>query len=78
MIDSIHSGKPHAVILVLGDFDIDLLKLLSSWDPTTTLLGLTQLVKSSTRIAETAATLIDHIYTSNPDVITDISVPDLI
>ncbi len=62
MINSIHTVKPHADILVLGDFNIDLLKPHSSWDSTITLLGLTQLVKSPTRITQTSATLIDHIY----------------
>ena len=62
MIYNIHTVKPHADILVLGDFNIDLLKPHSSWDSTITLLGLTQLVKSSTRITQTSATLTDHIY----------------
>ena len=71
MIDNIHTVKPHADILVLGDFNIDLLKPHSYWDSTITLLGSTQLVKSPTRITQTSATLIDHIYTNNPDVITE-------
>ena len=62
MIDSIYIVKPHADILVLGDFNIDLLKPHSSWDSTITLIGLTQLVKSPTRIKETSATLTDDIY----------------
>ena len=76
MTDNIHTVKP-ADILVLGDFNIDLLKPHSSWDSAITLLGLTRLVKSPTRVTQTAATLIDHIYTNNPDVITDVSVLDL-
>ena len=47
---------------------------LSSWDSTITLLGLTQLVKSPTRITQTSATLIDHIYTNNPDALTEVDV----
>jgi len=78
MIDNVHTVKPSAYILVLGDFNIDLLKSHSSWDSTITLLGLTQPVKSPTRITQTSATLIDHnIYTNNPDLITEVSVPDL-
>ena len=77
MIDNIHTVKPHADILVLVDFNIDLLKPHSSWDSTITLLGLTQLVKSPTRITQTSATIIDHIHTNNPDVITEVSVSDL-
>ena len=34
LIDNIHSVKPHADILVLGDFNTDLLKPHSSWDST--------------------------------------------
>ena len=77
MIDTIHTVKPHADILVLGYFNIDLLTPHSSWESAITLLGLTQLVKSPTRITQTSATLIDHMYTNNPDVITEVSVPDL-
>ena len=62
MIDNIHTVKPHADILVLEYFNIDLLKPHSFWDSTVTLLGLTQLVKSPTRITQTSATLIDLIY----------------
>ena len=62
MRDNIHTVKPHADILVLGDFNIDLLKPQYSGDSTITLLGLTQLVKSPIRITQTSATLIDHIY----------------
>ena len=32
MIDNIHTLKPHADIIVLGVFNIDLLKPHSSWD----------------------------------------------
>ena len=81
VIDDIHTVKPHADILVLEDFNIDLLKPHSSRDSAITLLGLTQLVKSPTRITQTSATLINHIYiyiyTNSPDVITEVSVPDL-
>ena len=77
MVFNIHIVKPHADSLVLGDFDIDLLKPHSSWNSAITLLGLTELVKSPTRITQTSATLIDHIYTNDPDVITEVMVPDL-
>jgi len=76
MIDNLRAAKPHADILLLGDFNIDLLKPHSSWDSTITLLGLTQLIESPTRITPTSATLIDHIYTNNPDAFTDVSVSD--
>ena len=76
MIDNLRAAKSHADILLLGDFNIDLLKPHSSWDSTITLLGLTQLIESPTRITPTSATLIDHIYTNNPDAFTDVSVSD--
>ena len=65
------------LIFLYQETNIDLLKPHSSWDSTITLLGLTHLVKSRTRITQTSATHIDHIYTNNPDVITEVSVPDL-
>ena len=77
MIDNIHTVKPHADILVLEDFNIDLLKPHCTWDSAITLLGWTQLVKSPTRITQTSTTLIDHIYIDNPDVITEVNVPEL-
>ena len=45
MTDNIRSVKPHVDILLLGNFNIDLLKTYSSWDSTITLLGLTQLIE---------------------------------
>ena len=62
MIDNLGAAKPHADILLLGDFNIDLLKPHSSWDSTITLLGLTQIIEPPTRTTPTSATLIDHIY----------------
>ena len=59
MVDNIHTAK-HADILVLGDFNIDLLKPHSSSDSTITLLGLNQFVKSPTRITQTFATLMNN------------------
>lgn len=63
----------HDDILCLGDFNIDLFK----FDATETVqyvsmldaFGLTQLIKDPTRITSTSATLIDHILTTNLDII---------
>ena len=60
MIDNLCAVKPHADILLLGDFNIDLLKPHSSWDSAVTLLGLTELIESPTTITPTSATPIDH------------------
>ena len=60
-IDNLRAVKPHADILLLPYCDIDLLKPHSFWDSTITLLCLTLLIESSTRITPTTATLTDHI-----------------
>ena len=60
MIDNVRAVKRHADILLLPYCNIDLLKPHSSWDSTITLLGLTQPIKSQTRITPTSATLIDQ------------------
>ena len=79
MIDNLRAVKPTADILLLGDFNTDLLKPHSSWDSTITQLGLTQLTESPTRITPTSVVLIDHIYiyTNYPDAFTEVSVFDL-
>ena len=61
-------------VLLLGDFNIDMLKPHTAWDCTTTLVGLEQLVTSPTRVTSRSATLIDHIYTNNPRAASDVSV----
>ncbi len=61
MTDYLRAVKPHADILLLPYCNIDLLKSHSFWDFTITLLCLTLLIESSTRITPTSATLTDHI-----------------
>ena len=61
MIDNVRAVKPHADILLLPYCNSDLLKPHSFWDSTITLLCLTLLIESSTRITPTTATLTDHI-----------------
>ena len=61
-------------ILLLGDFNINMLKSHAAWDCTTTLVGLKQLVTSPTRVTSTSATLIDHIYSNNPESVSDVCV----
>jgi hypothetical protein len=69
--------KKKADILLLGDFNIDLLKPHPAWDTTSSLFGLVQLVKSPTRITPTTSTLIDHIYTNKPKAVSDVGVSNL-
>ena len=63
-------------LILMGDIYIDYrscsntkwLQLIQLFDPT-------QLVTNFTRITPLAATIIDHIYTSNPEIIIDCFVP---
>ena len=61
MIDNVRAVKPHADILLLRYYNIDLLNPHSFWDSTITRLCLTLLTESQTRITPTSATLTDHI-----------------
>ena len=47
--DDVYKAKIRADILILGDFNIDMLKPHSSWDSTLALFGLAQLITSPTR-----------------------------
>ena len=63
-------------LILMGDINIDYrscsntkwLQLIQLFDPT-------QLVTNFTRITPLAATIIDHIYTSNPEIIINCFVP---
>ena len=61
-------------ILLIGDFDIDLCKFQLTWNITTSLFGFDQLVRSTTRITSTTATLIDYIYSNNQTVVSEVLV----
>ena len=69
--------RKHNNILLMGDFNIDMLKPHPAWDSVCTLFNLKQLVISPTRITATSSTLIDHIYTNKPDAVSHVKVPDL-
>ena len=64
-------------ILLMGDFNIDVLKPHPAWESTTSALGLKQLVTAPTRVTASSATLIDHIYSNNPATVTDVQVNSL-
>ena len=38
--------------------------------------GYKQLIESATRVTKTSTSIIDHIYTNRPDVVTEIKVPN--
>ena len=62
LVDKARKGRPN--ILLLGDFNIDLLVPQRAWESTFTMLGFKQLIKDPTRVTETSSTLLDHIYVS--------------
>lgn len=62
-------------IILLGDFNIDANKSNKTWENIIESYNFQQLVKQTTRITKSSATLIDHIYTTCADNITECSVP---
>ena len=62
-------------IILLGDFNIDLLKRQISWLDITSSYNLVQLVNSPTRITASSKTIIDHIYTTHEQNIRELCVP---
>ena len=76
MYDKVAKRNPN--IIMMGDFNIDLLKPHTSWETTICPLGLEQLVPTPTRVTERGtATLIDHIYSNLPRATNDIRVHNL-
>jgi exonuclease III len=62
-------------IILLGDFNIDLLKTTNQWTTLTNSFNLHQLIKTPTRVTATSQTLIDHIYVSNKNNVIETCVP---
>ena len=62
-------------VVLLGDFNIDMQKSNPAWDSTISLFGLDQMITSPTRITPHSSTLIDHIYTSDTSIVSNILVP---
>ena len=63
-------------ILLLGDFNIDLLNVShSNWQNITRSYNLSQCTTLPTRITHSSRTLIDHIYSSNPSSLIEICIP---
>ena len=63
-------------IYFLGDFNINLLSDETQsrlWSHSLEAFDLSQLVKEATRVTAHLATLIDHVYTSQPDKVTECS-----
>ena len=56
-------------IILLGDFNFDLLNPNQEWENALNLLGLKQIINEPTRVTQNSKTLIDHIYTNNTNKI---------
>ena len=75
MMDNIQKLKTN--VILLGDFNIDFLKQTpASWELTLSLFNLHQMVSRPTRITPTSSTLLDHIYTNNTLMVSDVMVVD--
>ena len=75
LLDKVSESKNN--VLLLGDFNIDLLKPHLAWESTFSILGLNQLITQPARVTCSTNTLIDHIYTNNPNLVHSISVPNI-
>lgn len=63
-------------LILMGDFNIDLTSCTNNrWMNLIQLFDLSQLISTPTRITQSSSTLIDHIYTSNPEFIIESFVP---
>ena len=72
VIDKANDHKSN--ILLIGYFNIDLCKPQPTWDTTTSLFGFHQLGSNAARITSTTATLIDHIYTNDQTMVSEVLV----
>ena len=65
-------------VIIMGDLNIDL-KIPGNrkWKNLINLFDLKQLVQEPTRVTQTSATIIDHVYTSHPENIVNCIVSDL-
>ncbi|WP_419598339.1 reverse transcriptase domain-containing protein [Thiolapillus sp.] len=75
MMDKVNECNSN--IVLLGDFNIDLFKSQPAWESTISLFGLHQLIRHATRITQRSATLLDHIYTNNEQMVSDVHVSDI-
>ena len=73
MMDAVANDSKETIIL--GDFNIDLLKPNKNWIQTYENHNLQQIIHLPTRVTPTSKTLIDHIYVSDINHITETNVP---
>ena len=77
MMDVVTGQHNKANIILMGDFNLDMLKPQVSWESTFSLFGLKQLVTKPTRVTPTSTTLLDHIYTNNQSKISNVLLSDI-
>ena len=64
-------------ISIMGDFNIDYSNCLNKkWTQLVQLLDLKQMISSPTRVTQHSSSVIDHLYSTNPEHITDCFVPN--
>lgn len=81
MMDRVTERHPKAEIILLGDFNINLLKPHVAWESTLSLFGLQPVISQATRVTRKTSTLLDHIYTNNTKkmssaLLSDVSLSD--
>ena len=65
------ANESNSNIVLLRDFSINLLKSQPAWGSKTSLSGLRQRTRCATRITQTTATLLDHIYRNNEHTVSN-------
>ena len=75
LLDKVSESKSN--VLLLDDFNTDLLKPHLAWESTFSILGLNQFITQPARVTCSTNTLIYHIYTNNPYLVHSISVPNI-
>lgn len=67
-------------IVVIGDFNFNILNESNNnktWEHTVNHFNLKQMVKEPTRVTENTCSLIDHIYTTDSEMVKNIQVPHI-
>ena len=65
-------------IVIMGDFNFNVLREVNKrWENLICHFNLTQMVITPTRVTDSAASLIDHIYTTNEALVKNVDVPQI-
>ena len=74
----LHAETEEKEMLILGDFNFDILsnKVPSKWVYLKNIFNLSQVVSTATRVTRSSSTLIDHVYTNEPENINFVNVPN--